>query len=330
MEADLDPQKTDRFPPGIVFSKTFGDLDELIAFVPEKVRMTQLSIGPFLCHTSALLWETIWFRFSRLDRPIYATGEKHPDFLNFVCLPQGRRGKVISHGRSITEDCLYGFGRDRGVDMVFPAHTTHCAVDVRSDVFDACIEAMDRSDINVSFFEPNYIYLPETLPPLCTYLNQLDELLQQRSPLLQQPDFQEIVVRDFLPLLVSVLPLQQDRLKTRLKSFSRAKLVRQTEEYLRSNLDRPLTLTDLCSAMGTSERALSYGFQDIFGTSPMVYLKLLRLQSAYQALKTAAPDRTTVLQIAHRSGFWSLGHFARDYRAMFGELPRDTLGKSFD
>jgi AraC-like DNA-binding protein len=88
----------------------------------------------------------------------------------------------------------------------------------------------------LSFFAPNHVYVPETLPPLCTYLNQLYELLQQRSPLLQRPDFQEIVVRDFLPL--------------------------------------------------------------------------------------------TVLQIAHRFGFWSLGHFARNYRAMFGDLPRDTLGQN--
>jgi AraC family ethanolamine operon transcriptional activator len=209
--------------------------------------------------------------------------------------------------------------------MVFPEHTTHCAISIRQDVFEACTEAMDRPDLNTKFFAPNYLYVPETLPRLRAYLNQLHRMLSQRSPLLQRPNFQQLILQDFLPLLVTTLPLQQDPLKTTVKSFQRSLLVKQAEDYMQSHLNQPLTLTDLCNALGTSSRALSYGFQEMFGMSPMAYLKTLRLQGVYRVLKAADPSNKTIVNIAHQFGFWSLGHFTRDYKQMFGELPSETF-----
>jgi AraC family ethanolamine operon transcriptional activator len=94
---------------------------------------------------------------------------------------------------------------------------------------------------------------------------------------------------------------------------------------MQAHLDHPLTLADLCQALGTSGRALSYGFQDIFGMSPMAYLKTLRLMGVHRALKEANPDSKTIVNIASQFGFWSMGHFSRDYKQMFGELPQATL-----
>jgi AraC family ethanolamine operon transcriptional activator len=44
-------------------------------------------------------------------------------------------------------------------------------------------------------------------------------------------------------------------------------------------------------------------------------------------LRDANPATTQVQDVAARWGFWHLSHFASDYRAMFGELPSDTLRK---
>jgi AraC family ethanolamine operon transcriptional activator len=91
---------------------------------------------------------------------------------------------------------------------------------------------------------------------------------------------------------------------------------------------KPLTLTDLCQALGTSSRALCYGFQEIFGTTPIAYLKLLRLQGANRALKATESNPETVTEIATQFGFYHLGYFARDYKQMFGELPSETLKRN--
>jgi AraC family ethanolamine operon transcriptional activator len=56
----------------------------------------------------------------------------------------------------------------------------------------------------------------------------------------------------------------------------------------------------------------------------MAYLKSLRLSAARRDLKTARRG-TTVAEIATKWGFFRLGHFSGDYRAMFGEKPSETL-----
>ena len=59
--------------------------------------------------------------------------------------------------------------------------------------------------------------------------------------------------------------------------------------------------------------------------SPMRYLKVRRLNAVRQLLKASVPESCTIVTLANQFGFYSKGHFARDYKAMFGELPSETL-----
>jgi AraC family transcriptional regulator, ethanolamine operon transcriptional activator len=42
-------------------------------------------------------------------------------------------------------------------------------------------------------------------------------------------------------------------------------------------------------------------------------------------LLRADPRSTRVIDVATEWGFWHMGHFAHDYRVMFGEAPSQTL-----
>ncbi len=308
-----------------VMHRDFSDIDELAAFIPEAVMLTQLQCQPFFSRSMALYFGAIQFNFNHVNCRLHAVGDKYPGFLTFTCLMHGQGQAVISNHLPLTEDYVWGFNPDRQADMVFPGNSTHCAVHVRQDVFEACAQALDRPDLNVQFLLSNYVYSPETLPPLRAYLNQLYGLLSQRSPLLHKPDFQHLILQDFLPLLITALPVQQERLKTPIKAFRRSRLVKQADDYMKTHLDQALTLTSLCQVLGTSSRALCYGFQEMFGISPMAYLKILRLQGVHRRLKAGNPATQTVAEIASELGFWHLGYFAQDYKQMFGELPSETL-----
>ena len=272
-----------------------------------------------------LVFRTVTVIFGQANCSIKVAGDKVPEYLSFVCLPHGSTRPVVSHGQAITHDFVYGFDLNREVNQIFPAHTTHCSINIRQDIFEACAEAMDRPDLNGSYFAPNFLYMPEQLGVLRTYLDQLYHLMKQRSPLVQRPDFQQILIQDLVPLLIATLPIQKSCMKVPMRAFQRSALVTQAEDYMQAHLDQPLTLADLCQALGTSSRALSYGFQDIFGMSPMAYLKTLRMMGVHRALKVANPQHKTVISIAAQFGFWSMGHFARDYKQMFGESPQAAL-----
>jgi AraC family ethanolamine operon transcriptional activator len=66
-------------------------------------------------------------------------------------------------------------------------------------------------------------------------------------------------------------------------------------------------------------------FLEIYGISPMTYLKAQRLHGARYHLQTTNPKTATVVGIATRWGFWHMGYFSHDYKQMFGESPSQTL-----
>ena len=68
-------------------------------------------------------------------------------------------------------------------------------------------------------------------------------------------------------------------------------------------------------------------FQEVFGMSPMRWLKVERLSAARRELKAADPVRVHVRTIARKYGFVQFAHFATDYRKHFGERPSQTLGR---
>ena len=101
--------------------------------------------------------------------------------------------------------------------------------------------------------------------------------------------------------------------------------VRRVEEYIAANWNRPITVEALAAAAGASARSIFKAFRDSRSCSPMAFVKSVRLQHARRILQQ--PDSaTTVVSTAFACGFLNPGHFARDYRLAFGELPSETLG----
>ena len=97
-------------------------------------------------------------------------------------------------------------------------------------------------------------------------------------------------------------------------------LVQDARELIRAGIQQAPTVVELCAKLGVSRRTLQNGFQQVIGISPMSYLRAARLGAARRALKHSA----SVTDAATQLGFWHFGHFAKDYQAMFGELPSQT------
>jgi AraC-like DNA-binding protein len=101
--------------------------------------------------------------------------------------------------------------------------------------------------------------------------------------------------------------------------------VRLVEEYIVANWNRPITVEALAAAAGASTRSVFKAFRDARNCSPMAFVKSVRLGHARRMLQQPDPS-TSVVSVAFACGFLNPGHFARDYRLAFGELPSVTLG----
>jgi len=105
----------------------------------------------------------------------------------------------------------------------------------------------------------------------------------------------------------------------------RRRAARRAEGYIRENMHRSISLGDLCRVGNANERALREGFVELYGFSPLPYLKTLRLQTARTELQKGGHDRR-ISDIALACGFTHLGRFSVAYRQLFGEKPSETQG----
>lgn len=101
--------------------------------------------------------------------------------------------------------------------------------------------------------------------------------------------------------------------------------VSRAVELLRADPAHPWTVVELTARVSVSERSLQQGFRRTLDTTPMAYLRALRLQSVRDDLARAEPGAESVTEAATRWGFLHLGRFAAAYRTAFGERPSDTL-----
>lgn len=99
--------------------------------------------------------------------------------------------------------------------------------------------------------------------------------------------------------------------------------VGRAEAFILEHVGDPITLQDVAAAAGLSDRGLQAAFQRTHGTTPMGYLRGVRLLMARTQLESG--DAVTVTDVARASGIMHLGWFSAAYREAFGELPGETL-----
>lgn len=103
--------------------------------------------------------------------------------------------------------------------------------------------------------------------------------------------------------------------------------VKRAEEFMDARLDEPLTVSQIAAYTGVSVRRLQLIFQKRRQSTPREVLTQFRLQKVHELL-VDSHFQLTVFQAALDCGFTHLGRFAAAYKARFGELPSETLGKT--
>lgn len=114
----------------------------------------------------------------------------------------------------------------------------------------------------------------------------------------------------------------------RVGSASAGYLVAQCHRLVATSGDAPPDIDTLCRRLRTSRRSLQNGFRQVVDTTPVHYLRSLRLNAVRARLLATSPAALTVGQAATDAGFDHLSHFGARYRELFGELPSQTFRKT--
>jgi AraC-like DNA-binding protein len=102
--------------------------------------------------------------------------------------------------------------------------------------------------------------------------------------------------------------------------------VRRAIAFIEQRPEADIGVADIAAAANVSIRAVQFAFRRQLDTTPMAYLRAVRLDHAHRDLLATDPDHgDTVTGIASRWGFYSSSRFATQYRRAYGVSPRDTL-----
>lgn len=307
-------------------SKDFDEITEL--FREWKLTSTQLTAGAFEGETWVARCGYLIFGFSNFNQSMQIVGEKLANHITFSVLLSHDNGELISHNQCLNSNFLFGFDMNRCTYLVTPQSTNLVTIGVNREVFQEYIDQLESDKFNDQFLSQNIIHvMPDRLNKLKAYLHQILYILQTNPAWLGQKSIERLIIQDFLPLLIETMWFDVN-LSIPTPVLKRHQIIRELETFTSENLAQPLTLKDLYTAIHTSPRTLSSAIQEVFGMSPMAYLKVKRLNGVRRAIKKAEPDEKTISHLANEWGFWSMGHFSQDYKKLFGESPSQHWDKN--
>ncbi len=170
--------------------------------------------------------------------------------------------------------------------------------------------------------------------PVPTHMSRLLELhaaaghLAAAAPdILANPQTSRALENALVHAMIRCLA-NDNEIEERVRTQRNTRIMARFEEFQAAHDNVPVYLAEICEAVGASERTLRACCQEQLGMGPIHYLWLRRMHLARRALASASSDKSTVTGVAADYGFWELGRFAVEYRALFGESPSLTLKRS--
>jgi AraC family ethanolamine operon transcriptional activator len=104
-----------------------------------------------------------------------------------------------------------------------------------------------------------------------------------------------------------------------------AKITFRALAYIDAHKRQLIRVSQICEGLGIGQRTLEQCFKKHLEITPKQLVNNLRLMGCRQELLEADPVHSKVSTVAANWGYWHMSQFARDYHAMHGELPSETL-----
>lgn len=307
-----------------------SDVDEHAACLGDwRQRYDQLAEGAF-----SGTFEECWFNRlhlfrESLNKAVHQTGEPWPGSRTFA-IPVSLSGTGWLAGETFGRDSIITLGSGDQLDFRTPRRVDYVACSAESSVLNEYALLVEHRDLEADLQGRTMLHAraqqAETLRAL---LSTAIASLRAAPDIVRNAHIRTALEQGVLASLVDVVSPLTETVHTPPSFNTRQLVVQRARDYVLDQSDEPVTVADLCIKLRVSRRTLQYSFHDVFGLSPAKFLRAIRLNAVRRELKDAEPTQATVADIAAHWAFWHLSHFAAEYKAMFGELPSETLKKAW-
>ena len=103
----------------------------------------------------------------------------------------------------------------------------------------------------------------------------------------------------------------------------------EVKTFLLENIEEDTRIQEIVEQFGVSDKTLETSFKSLFGFTPKHFIAILKLNKAHEELSNEHTDDFNVSDIAIKWGFTHFGRFSKNYKALFGNFPSETLNQTF-
>ena len=268
----------------------------------------------------------------QLNRRLHSLGSKPKGMLTVSLDLDLSMGEIPwrVHGQLLPSDSLFGLDIGQEVHLTLPTKANLGLLFLPLEGLRQWGERLGWPGFGGELQPPvNVLRMsPSSSTGLRLYLRRLFAAAQETPARLRLPATQRLILDDLMPLLLEALVSDPSQSTVSTRPPARIEIVKEVQRWMHDHPNQPITLAELCLQAHASRRTLIQGFQDHLGMGPMAYLKLLRLHGIRRRLLQANLNGVQIGALADQWGFYNAGHFAADYRRLFGERPRETLRRA--
>ena len=303
---------------------TSSDIEEQAASLKQWNQMyAQLTPGPFVGSLHEICWGGIQIFRETTSQAVHESGAPWRGS-RAIGVPVRMGGAALFRGQTVDHDTMVTLGGDDELDFYTPRDFDILGLAVDESVLETHALRVEHRDIVAAFGNRGAVKpRPERLSQLRGLLLSVLQSLDANPAALQYRHTQRVLEQSMLSAVVAAVT--DDSASPKPPCSNRRHIVDAAKTFMHSRIAEPITVADLCAELGVCRRTLQYSFQEVLGINPVRFLRALRLNGVRRDLKNATLPTDSVQDTAAKWGFWHLGHFETDYKAMFGERPSETF-----
>jgi AraC-like DNA-binding protein len=283
--------------------------------------------GQFSAELISVCMNQLWIKRFYQNLPLINTGTMKPGRRVFTFLVSSEPAAMRHCGMEVLSGDIIVNNFDE-MHQRTEAGFRMGSMSLTIDDLDAACKATTGREFRVAPFKHLVRPSPALMSRLLELHETVGEIARTMPDLLEAPEVVRALEQQLVYLMVRCLTEGTVSTMTN-GSYRHDKIMARFEAYLEAHPREPLYLTEICAAVGASERTLRIACAKHLGIGPIRYLALRRMHLVRRAL-LRGDSSTTVTRVATDHGFWELGRFAVAYRILFGETPSASLHRPSD
>ena len=285
--------------------------------------------GEFEATLTRIVLHRLWIQRSWLSLPSVTHSRVHKDRNPIFFLTDHRQMPVFHSGMEISPGKIVVYSSGAQHHRRAPANYRWGVMSLSPEDLAVAGRALAGRELTAPATTRVLCPDPTVMSRLLALHRAAGDLAATAPDILAHPEVAKAVEQELVRAMIACLTdpetVESDRFR-----HPRGAIMRRFEQFLDANQNEPLYVTEICAAIGVTDRTLRSHCQEHLGMSPHRYLWLRRMNLARRALALADGTAKTVTEIANDHGFGELGRFAVSYRKLFGELPSATLRRPPD